>query len=352
MRTSPRPLLSFRNVFCALIGTALLASAAPFTGPFAWTSTAPLISPIADATHPIVAMKDPTIVQANGKWHVYATTSDQNGSWGMAYVSFRSWEEAASAKPYYLDQNPNLRGYHCAPQVFYFRPQKKWYLIYQSQHPTFSTNDDVGRPEAWTAPKAFFKGTPKSVVDGWLDYWIICDDTHAYLFFSDDHGRYYRSRTTLQDFPNGFDEPVVVMQEPRPSDLFEAGCVYRLKGMNRYLCFIECMGEAGHRYFRAFTSDRLDGQWTPVAQADSWATPFMGTRNVVTPNGGPLWSADISHGEMLRDGNDETMTVDPAHLEFLYQGLDRNVSEPNYALLPYRLALLRAVPVTPSSTLH
>ena len=35
---------------------------------------------------------------------------------------------------------------NCAPQVFYFRPQKKWYLIFQSQHPRFSTSHNSADP--------------------------------------------------------------------------------------------------------------------------------------------------------------------------------------------------------------
>lgn len=318
------------------------AATSPIGEPLHWTSTGPLIAPIPDAQHPIVSVKDPTVVHHNAKWHVYATTADTNGRWSMVYLNFRNWAEAAQAKPYYIDANPNLAGYHCAPQIFYFRPHKKWYLVYQSQHPSFSTTDDLEKPETWSAPQAFFDGTPKSVVQGWLDYWIICDETHAYLFFSDDNGRFYRSRTRLADFPKGFDEPVIVMQEPKAGDLFEASCVYRLQGSNQYLCFIECMGEGGHRYFKAFLSDRLDGEWKPIAQASTWATPFAGPLNVKSEDGTPLWTADISHGELLRTGSDETMTVDPTNLQFLYQGMDRQVVEPNYLLLPYRLALLRA----------
>ena len=338
-----RPQLT-RLVLCAFLAGTAIGRADVFSGPFSWTSTGPLISPVPDAQHPIISMKDPTVVYHDGKWHVYATTGDSTGHWSMAYLSFRSWDEAASAKPYYLDQNPPLRGYHCAPQVFYFRPQKKWYLIYQSPAPTYSTSDDLGKPETWTPPKPFFRGTPSSVVEDWIDFWVICDDSHAYLFFSDDHGRYYRSRTKLENFPNGFDDPVVIIHEANRFDLFEASCVYRLKGMNQYLCFIECLGQGGRRYFKAFTSARLDGAWTPVAHANSWQTPFAGAMNVKAEKGGELWTADISHGEMLRDSIDETMTIDPAHLSFLYQGMDRTVSERNYALLPYRLALLRAVP--------
>ncbi|HWA88163.1 MAG TPA: non-reducing end alpha-L-arabinofuranosidase family hydrolase, partial [Opitutus sp.] len=237
---------------------------------------------------------------------------------------------------------------HCAPQVFYFRPQNKWYLIYQSAPPSYSTTDDIEKPATWTPPKFFFTGTPASVVQGWIDFWIICDDTHAYLFFSDDNGRYYRSSTTLEDFPNGFSDPVVIMQDPNRFNLFEGSCVYRLKGLNEYLCFIECLGPTGHRFFRAFTSGRLDGDWTPLAQANSWDTPFAGVNNVTAADGSTLWTADISHGEMLRDTNDETMTIDPNNLHFLYQGADRNATSSDYSQIPYRLALLQEIRATQS----
>jgi hypothetical protein len=358
VRSSPslRPVHAFKKThgfglaLLVLFAGGWLARAATVPlAPRTWTTTRPLVFPLPDAQHPIVSVKDPSVVYHNGKWHVFATTADTTGAWSMEYLNFRDWNEATTAQPYYLDRNPNLRGYHCAPQVFYFRPQAKWYLIYQSQHPTFSTTDDLENPASWTAPQSFFAGTPASVVEGWIDYWIICDETHAYLFFSDDHGRYYRSRTRLQDFPRGFEAPVVVMREPNAADLFEASCIYRLKGLNQYLCIIECMGPGGRRYFRGFTSDRLDGDWAPLPEGSSWATPFAGPTNVTAVDGGIPWSADISHGEMLRDGVDETMTVDPDNLTFLYQGMPRTASAPDYSQLPWRLALLHSKPLPPAT---
>jgi hypothetical protein len=266
----------------------------------------------------------------------------------MAHFHFATWDEAPKAKPFYLDDNPNLAGYNCAPQVFYFRPQKKWYLIFQSPQPRFSTTDNISDPMSWNAPQPLFDGTPKSVVEGWLDYWIICDDTHAYLFFPDDHGRLYRSRTRLADFPRGFDEPVVILHEPDHRDLFEGSCVYRLKGTDQFLLLVECIGKNGPRYYRAFTTDRLDGEWKPLPGADSEVTPFAGNANVRTADGGPLWTDGVSHGELLREGGDETMTVDPQNLRLLYQGLPRGTKEPNYVLLPYRLAVLKPAPAVPA----
>jgi len=70
----------------------------------------------------------------------------------------------------------------------------------------------------------------------------------------------------------------VIMEAATAGDLFEASNVYFLKGLNQYLALIECMGgTSGQRYFRAFISDRLDGDWTPLAGANSWTTPFAGS---------------------------------------------------------------------------
>jgi hypothetical protein len=325
-------------------GAATDTAPPPVLAPRAWVSTGPLVLPTANAQHPIVSVKDPTIVYHDGRWHIFATTAAPKGAtsggWGMAYFNFATWDDAPRAKPFYLDQNPHFADYNCAPQVFYFRPQKKWYLIFQSQQPRFSTTDNLADPMSWSAPQDFFVGTPKSVAEGWLDYWIICDDTHAYLFFPDDHGRFYRSRTRLEDFPHGFSEPVVVLQEKNPGDLFEGSCVYRLKGTNRFLALLECIGKTGPRYYRAFTADRLDGEWQPLPGANSEATPFAGDANVTAEGRGQHWAEGISHGELLREGSDETMTVDPQNIRFLYQGLPRGTHEPNYVLLPYRLAIL------------
>ena len=59
---------------------------------------------------------------------------------------------------------PACGGYHAAPQVFYFAPQSKWYLIFQLGQPQYSTNDYISKPEAWTRPVHFFpRGEPPGV---------------------------------------------------------------------------------------------------------------------------------------------------------------------------------------------
>jgi endo-1,4-beta-xylanase len=329
-------------------GAAPGADAAPICGvpsSFTWSSTGPLLGPRSDPTHDLTAIKDPSVVYWNGKWHVFASTVTAAGSYSLAYLTFPDWEHTADATFYYIDQTPGLAGYHAAPQVFFFAPQNRWYLVYQSGPPTYSTNDDLENPAAWTPPLGFFGAEPaivtqnKGTTGGWLDFWVICDDASCYLFFSDDNGHWYRSQTAVGDFPHHFGDPVIVLQDATPSRLFEASNVYKIKGADKYLALVEAYDAVSgyHRYFRSWTADALDGAWTPLA--DTFATPFASTANV-TFTEQPAWSADVSHGEMLRDGVDQHLVVDTCHLQFLYQGVDPTMTGLPYNSLPWRLALV------------
>lgn len=71
----------------------------PFETPLKWTASDIVVGPVPDGSHPVVAVKDPSIVRYKGKWHIYATTASTNGAWGMEYISFSDWKDAAKAKP-------------------------------------------------------------------------------------------------------------------------------------------------------------------------------------------------------------------------------------------------------------
>lgn len=310
---------------------------------FEWTSSGILLSP-SDSDH--ASIKDPTVVYHNGKWHVIATVFDRGiDTYNMVYTSFTDWSEASSAEQIYLGAG-EINGYNCAPQLFFFEPQNKWYLIYQSDNnfPSFSTNDDLEQPLNWTAPQALYASEPQIVTQNkgqgfWIDFWVICDAAQCYLFFSDDNGNYYRAQTALDDFPNGFDTPVIILRDTR-ENLFEASNVYKLRGSDEYLLLIESMSNS--RWFRAWTATSLDGEWTPLA--DTQNNPFAAISNVTFE--GPAWSGQVSHGEMLRAGVDQTLTIDACNLQYLYQGLDGSVTQESvggYNYLPYRLGLLTAV---------
>nr|WP_237245719.1 non-reducing end alpha-L-arabinofuranosidase family hydrolase [Sorangium cellulosum] len=300
---------------------------------FEWTASPPLITPPSGS----VSIKDPTVLYHDGKWHVYAT--HYAGGYNMTYLNFTDWDQAGSAPKTLLSTNRNLTGYKCAPQLFYFSPQKLWYLVYQTQPPAYSTSTNPSDVRSWSAPKTFIAREPAIVTENkgsgtWIDFWVICDDANCYLFFSDDNGHLYRSQTSKSSFPNGFGTPVIALSDSRFA-LFEAANVYKIKGSNKYLLIHEAIGDG--RYFRSWTADRLDGAWTPLAATQ--ANPFAGKANVT----GAGWSNDgISHGEMLRDNPDETMTIDTCNMRYLFQGRTRAGS--SYDLNEYSLGLLTAVP--------
>jgi endo-1,4-beta-xylanase len=306
----------------------------------AWSASAPLLEPVSDAAHDLVAVKDPTVVRYDNRWHVYASSVTRSGVYGMVYTSFEDWAGAPSAGWYHMDQTPGFDTYVAAPQLFYFTPQNKWYLVFQSGPPMYSTADEPGDPTRWTRPAPFYESTPAVITanDGWLDFWVICDDAFCHLFFSDDHGRWYRSKTAVADFPNGFGDPIVVMQDEEAGRLYEASNVYQVAGTNQYLALIEAYDSTSNfrRYFRSFTAESLDGPWQPLR--DSGNTPFAGKSNVTFE--GAAWTDDISHGELIRAGYDERLTIDACRFAYLFQGFDPATDTSEYNSIPWKLGLL------------
>ncbi|MCZ7421114.1 non-reducing end alpha-L-arabinofuranosidase family hydrolase [Verrucosispora sp. WMMA2044] len=309
---------------------------------FRWSSSGVLIGPKSDASHNIRAVKDPSVVYHNGRWHVIATTTNQSGSYSMVYLNFTDWSQAAAAQHHFLDTTAIGTGYKAAPHVFYFAPQRLWYLVYQvGDNAAYSTNTDISNPRGWTAPRRFYAGgMPQIIRDNignghWVDFWVICDSVKCHLFSSDDNGHLYRSETSLAQFPNGMSNTVIAMRDAARYPLWEAANVYRVSGGNQYLLIVEAIGAAGVRYFRSWTAPAITGPWS--ALADTQANPFAGVSN--TTFAGTAWTKDISHGEMVRAGVDQTMLISPCNIRYLYQGKDPAATD-SYNLLPWRLGLL------------
>jgi endo-1,4-beta-xylanase len=327
-------------VVAAVAGTALPAQAADrLPSSFEWFSSDQVIGPQSDATHVVEGIKDPSVVYYQGKYHVFASIANADG-YSMVYLSFEDFSQASSAKHYYLDQSGIGTGYRAAPEVFYFAPQKLWYLVYQNGNAAYSTNPDINNPAGWSAPKTFYPDMPQIIKDNigagyWVDMWVICDAAECHLFSHDDNGHLYRSQTSLADFPNGMSEPVIAMQDPDRFHLFEASNVYKIENKRQYLLIIEAIGTDGRRYFRSWTSRKIAGPWKPLA--DTEENPFARSNNV-TFRGTP-WTQDISHGEMIRASRNQTLTISPCRMRYLYQGLDPAASGP-YNSLPWRLGLL------------
>ena len=330
--------MNLRWTLMALAACSASGGEATLELPAAWEMSAPLIAPVERPDDPYVSVKDPTFAFHEGRWHIFMTIRP-HGHTPTEYASFEAWEKANAAPRTVLTLRDK---YFCAPQVFYFRPHKKWYLVYQvgepkrrvKHQPAFSTTEDIADPNSWTKAKLFFpKEDPPSRTVAGLDYWIICDDERAYLFYTSLNGRMWRMWTRLEDFPYGLDHCELALR----ADIFEASHIYRLKGTGEYLNVIEA-GQSGRRYYKAYLADRLDGAWTPLA--DTEKKPFAGAANVRPAPGVTLWADNISHGELLRDSYDERMIVDPANLRLIFQGVLQKNKPRKYSLIPWRIGML------------
>ncbi|KAH7069302.1 alpha-L-arab-like proteininofuranosidase precursor [Paraphoma chrysanthemicola] len=311
---------------------------------FSWTSSDVLVTPKNDG-RAVAGIKDPSIIYHNNVYHVFASTANAEG-YSLVYFNFTDFSKANQAPFYYLDQSGIGTGYRAAPEVFYFAPQKLWYLIYQNGNAAYSTNKDIRNPAGWTAPKTFYSGTPALIAEGllkpqqgyWVDMWVVCDDKNCHLFSHDDNGRLYRSQTTLAQFPNGMSDPVIALQDANKNDLFEAANVYSV-GNGTYLLLVECIGSGasagGVRYFRSWTSKDLAGPWTPLAATQD--RPFMGEANVQFS--GTKWTKSISHGEMIRTNVDQKLSIGACGWRYMYQGIDP-AANADYNALPWKLGLL------------
>jgi len=323
-----------RNLLCWLLLVGGVATSVSNAAEARWRLEGPVFLPGPAGTFDEVAVKDPSVVFLQGRWHVFYTARGR-GEYATGYVSAERLDELQTAPRHELT---TIRGrasrYACAPQVFLFRPQGRWYLICQSRdanyQPVYATTKTIDKPDSWSAPKPLL---PKDDETKWIDFWVICDASTAYLFYARGHRDVYVRTAPIEQFPDGWSEDTKAF-----GPVHEAAHVYKAKGRDEYHMIYE-LNEGGVRSFGLATASHLRGPWKKVT--DTWATGGQ----LVAPAGpgASLWTDIVSHGEAIRTGCDERLEYDAANPRLLIQGRAGTTADGPYQDLSWKLGIVRCI---------
>ena len=336
-----------------------------------WVVSKPVFTPGPKGTFDDVAVKDPTIVYYNGNYHMFYTskasmearrqlTYSGTGGSCTAYVCAPTLETLNEGRRSNLSEM--YKSVIIAPQVFYFRPHKLWYLIAQTTvdgqpdlAPIYMTNPNIEDVNGWSMPQII--KTRKSNNGFWIDFWVICDDEKAHLFYTDHEGSLFRFECPIEQFPHGYaDEKEKKVMTERGENtkgrwrLHEGSHIYYVKKEKKYLALLEAVyphptrknyWDSRSRFMFAMVADKLEGPWRRV-EADQ--NEFAGNPAcLVNEDGSRSHYDQVSHFELIRSGYDERLEIEDFNLQLLFQAFDADGigSDFKYDFLPWELAIMK-----------
>ena len=329
-----------------------------------WKVSKPILEKGGKDAFDNVAVKDPSIISFDGKCHVFYTSKKfENNKYGVGcgYLVANSIDDLANAKRYNLCKilDANI----IAPQVFYFAPQKLWYMFaHRYRHdekpnlmPIVLTNPDINNINGWSKPKDLQTG--KSNDKFWIDFWVICDDAKAHLFYADQKGSVLRMECPLENFPDGFanskeEVALTVTGEDEIGKwiMFEAEHVFYAKKQNLFLIQLECgyfdkfhnhPGDARNRFFIGMVAEKLEGPWRRIENSENEF--FAEAKNLFNEDGTKSKYSQVSHPEFIRSGYDQKLEIDDLdNLRILIQSFDSSNTPDDYDYneLPWELAVM------------
>lgn len=333
-----------------------------------WTVSRPVFQAVSDGAFENVAVKDPSIVYYDGRYHLFYTGKRVDHTADGAkyrittgYAAAPTLEGLNGAKRYNLSKI--VDGVIIAPQIFYFAPHKLWYIVAHryapgrrpNLTPIYLTNPDINNVHGWSKTRDLI--ADKGNKDFWIDFWVICDDEKAHLFYADQKGSVLRRACALKDFPGGFAgaEETVSLTVFGEDDagkwaMFEAEHVYRVKSSGTYFMILECgyykedrkyFADARKRFIIGMAAERLEGPWRRVEETD--CEYFGHANSLFNKDGSKSRYSQVSHPELIRCGHDQKLEIESLHVEMIFQSFDgsRWPDAYNYNELPWELAVMK-----------
>jgi len=296
-----------------------------------WAVSSPVLISGSGGSFDELAVKDPSIVFHKGEWHLFYTARSKE-EYTTGYVSAKELAGLQSAERHELEMIRGKSRYGCAPQILYYEPQGKWYLIFQNRdtnyQPAFSTTNTISQPDNWTVPTNLLS---KNTNTKWIDFWVICDTTKAYLFYTEGHNGVMVRSTTLEGFPAGWSKGKKVFDK-----IHEAVHVYKVKDRSEYHMIYE-LNNKGIRSFGLARATHPEGPWNKVT--DHYATG----KQLVPVGTNGIWTEMVSHGEVIRSGYNEQMEYNPKACRWLFQGILEKENKGPYELLPWKIGIMKRI---------